>query len=78
MPLDVPDGERCFLDANILYYCFVETPPLSDVCRRLLQRVQNGDVVALTDARALSDCAHKTMLAEVSQRFGRTRERLVG
>ena len=27
MPLDVPDGERCFLDANILYYCYVETPP---------------------------------------------------
>jgi len=35
MPLDVPDGERCFLDANILYYCFVETPPLSDACRML-------------------------------------------
>jgi predicted nucleic acid-binding protein len=53
MPLDVPDGERFFLDANILYYCFVETPPLSDACRQLLRRVQNGDVVALTDVGAL-------------------------
>jgi predicted nucleic acid-binding protein len=78
MPLDVPDGERCFVDANILYYCYVETPPLSEACRLLLQRVQNGVVVALTDVRTLNDCLHKTMLAEVSQRLGRTRERLVG
>jgi hypothetical protein len=78
MPLDVPDGERCFLDANILYYCFVETPSFSEACRHLLERVQNADVDALTDVRTLSDCVHKAMLAEVSQRFGRTRERLVG
>jgi uncharacterized protein len=78
MPLDIPDGERCFLDANILYYCFVEVPPLSEACRRLLERVQNGDLVALTDVRALSDCVHKTMLAEVSQQIGRPREKLVG
>jgi uncharacterized protein len=78
MPLDIPDGERCFLDANILYYCFVDVPLLSEACRHLLERVQNGDVVALTDLRCLSDCVHKTMLAEVSQKFGRSREKLVG
>ena len=78
MALDVPDGQRCFLDANILYYCFVETPPQSEMCRDLLQRVQDGKVTALTDVRALNDCIHKTMLAEVSERFGRSRERLVG
>lgn len=59
MPLDVPDGERCFLDANILYYCYVETPPLSEACRDLLRRVQNGDVAAFSDVRALNDCVHK-------------------
>jgi predicted nucleic acid-binding protein len=78
MPLDVPDGERCFLDANILYYSYVETPPLSEACRHLLQRVQHGDITALTDCRALSDCLHKTMLAEISQKFGRSRDRLIG
>jgi len=26
MPLDVPDGAACFLDANILYYALVPTP----------------------------------------------------
>jgi predicted nucleic acid-binding protein len=78
MPLDVPDGQRCFLDANILYYCFVETPPFSEMCRQFLRRVQKGDVVGLADVRTLSDCVHKVMLAEVSDRFGRTRERLIG
>ncbi|NLF06610.1 MAG: hypothetical protein GX594_01335 [Pirellulaceae bacterium] len=77
MPLDVPDGQLCFLDANILYYCFVETPPFSGFCRELLTRVQGGDVVALTDVRALGDCVHKVILAEVSHRFGRTRDQLV-
>jgi predicted nucleic acid-binding protein len=77
MPLDIPNGERFFLDANILYYCFVETPPHSEMCRQLLARVQNGELTALTDARALADCVHKTMLAEVSERYGRSRERLM-
>jgi predicted nucleic acid-binding protein len=78
MPLELPDGERCFVDANIFYYCFVETPPFSDHSRAFLERVQLGEVVALTDIRALSDCIHKTMLAEISQRFGRSRDGLVG
>ncbi|MEN6450873.1 MAG: type II toxin-antitoxin system VapC family toxin [Thermoguttaceae bacterium] len=78
MPLDVPDGQRCFVDANILYYCFVETPPFSVFCRQFLTRVQDGNVVALTDVRAISDCVHKVILAEVSHRFGRTRDGLVG
>lgn len=78
MPLELPEGERCFVDANILYYCFVETPTYSDHSRAFLERVQLGDITALTDIRALSDCIHKTMLAEVSQHFGRTRDGLVG
>jgi predicted nucleic acid-binding protein len=78
MPLNVPDGQRCFLDANILYYCFVDVPPFSGACRSLLQRVQNGDLAAFADSRSLSDCVHKAMLAEVSQRFDRPREKLIG
>ena len=78
MPLDIPDSERCFLDANILYFCYVEQPLVSEACRNLLKRVQNGDIIGFSDVRSLNDCVHKTMLAEVSQRFGRSRERLVG
>jgi len=55
MPLEVPDGERCFLDANILYYCYVETPPLSEACRDLMRRVQNGGVAAF---RAYPETKH--------------------
>jgi predicted nucleic acid-binding protein len=78
MPLDVPNGERCFVDANILYYCFVETPDFSVASRDFLHRAQQADVDAVTSVRCLSDCIHKTMLAEISQRFGRSRDRLIG
>ncbi len=78
MPLAVPDGQRLFLDANILYYCFVDTLGISEQYRGLLGRVILGQVNAITSSRALSDCVHKTMLAEVSQRFGRPRDRLIG
>ncbi len=71
MPFNIPHGERCFLDANILYYCFVDVPPFSDACRNLLLQVQNRDIGALVNFRALSDCVHKTMLAEVSEQSGR-------
>ncbi len=40
--------------------------------------MQSGDVVGVTDVRALSDCIHKVILAEVSQHFGRTRDHLIG
>jgi predicted nucleic acid-binding protein len=37
--LALPGGTRCFVDANILYYHFVETPPFSDPCSAFLQRI---------------------------------------
>jgi predicted nucleic acid-binding protein len=78
MPLDIPDGERFFVDSNILYYCFVETAPHSEMCRELLHRVQTGNLIAFTNIRSLQDCAHKTMLAEISNRSGRSRAGIVG
>jgi hypothetical protein len=32
MPLTIPDGTTCFIDANIFYYHFVEMDQLSDAC----------------------------------------------
>lgn len=78
MPLDIPNGERFFVDSNILYYCFVETPPHSEICRELLGRVQAGNLIAFTNMRSLQDCAHKSMLAEVSNRSGHSRAGIVG
>ena len=73
MPLDLPAGSACFLDSNILYYCWTETPPLSAPCRDLLARIDAGEVRAFTTVQVLSDAIHKTMFAEVALRFAQGR-----
>ncbi|GMU21551.1 MAG: hypothetical protein AMXMBFR13_16440 [Phycisphaerae bacterium] len=44
MPLDLPDGLVCFLDANILYYALVPTPGVSPHCLGLVDRLIAGRV----------------------------------
>ncbi len=48
IPFEISDGDRCFLDANIMYYHFVETPPFSEECSRLLERVATGHILGHT------------------------------
>ena len=77
MPLDLPDGASCFLDANIFYYHFVETPVASDACTDLLERVAGGAVTAFTSTHLLAEAMHKIMLAEAAARFSLRRPSLV-
>ena len=67
MPLNVPTAAGCFLDANILYYHYVE----------LLARAARGDVRAAVSAHVLAEAVHKVMLAEAAARFGLGRAGLV-
>ena len=77
MALDLPSGSRCFVDANILYYHFVETPPFSDPCSIFIQRVLAGELAAFTSASVLAEATHKIMLAEAAARFELQRANLV-
>ena len=77
MPLDLPDGASCFLDANIFYYHFVETPVVSDYCTDLLERIARGVVTAFTSTHLLAEAIHKIMLAEAAARFNLRRPSLV-
>ena len=77
MPLDLPDGERCFVDSNIFYYHFVATPPLTEPCVKFLERAARGQLVLHTSAHILSEAIHKVMLAEAVAVFGQTRTNLV-
>ena len=76
MPLDLPSGARCFLDANIFYYHFVATPLLSVPCSRLIERIELGELTAYTSAAVLAEFQHKVMLSEAASRFGLTRTNL--
>ena len=73
MPLDLPDGDRCFVNANIFYYHFVNTPPLSNPCTTFLERVANGTIEVYTSLHIFSEAVHKVMLTEAETRFGRNR-----
>jgi predicted nucleic acid-binding protein len=77
MSLDLPDGNRCFVDANILYYHFIDTPPLSDPCTTFLERAASGNIQVYTSLRNLSDAVRKVMLTEAATMFGRNRAGLV-
>jgi len=77
MPSEPPAWDRCFVDANILYYHFVETPPLSEPCTSFLERAAKGEMVACASVHVLSEAVHKIMLAEVAAKFGLNRAGLV-
>ncbi len=77
MPLDLPDGGRCFVDANIFYYHFVDTPPLSNPCTAFLERAANGTIEVWTSSHVLADAVHKVMLAEAAMKLRQNRTGLV-
>ena len=64
---DLADGVSCFVDANIICYHIVQTPPLSEECTRFLKRIERGAVQAATSAAAVAEAIHKVMLAEAIQ-----------
>jgi predicted nucleic acid-binding protein len=77
MHLDLSEVDRCFVDANILYYHFVETPPFSEESTRLLERVATGQILGYTSTHILAEAVHKVMLAEAATSFALNRVGLV-
>ena len=59
--LDVPDGERIFVDANILIYHFSGISPES---RLFLQRCERKQVEAFTGIHILLEVTHRLMILE--------------
>jgi predicted nucleic acid-binding protein len=67
---DVPSGRLLFVDANTLVYHFAAEPVLGPPCRRLLDRINRGDVQGFISTDVLSDVAHRLMTLEAIRRFG--------
>jgi predicted nucleic acid-binding protein len=77
MPLNLPDGDACFVDANIFYYHFVETTPYSDECTGLLKRAAQGAVTAFSSVHVMAEAMHKIMVTEAAAHFSLARPSLV-
>lgn len=61
---DLPDGVSCFVDANIICYHIVQTPPLSDPCTQFIRRIESGLIRASTSSVVVAETIHAN-----SQRF---------
>lgn len=78
MPLDVPDGTRCFVDSNILHYALIPTFDASAACLELVDRAIAGIVSLSVRVQVLADAVHKAMISEAAQLAGRERAGIVG
>jgi len=58
---EIPEGERIFVDANILIYHF---SGISPECRAFLQRCERKQVEAFTGIHILLEVAHRLMVLE--------------
>ena len=63
---DVPEGERIFVDANILIYHFSR---VSSECRSFLARCESGQVEAYTGVHILLEVAHRLMILSDFERI---------
>lgn len=67
---DIASGEHVFLDANVFVYHFAPHPTLGPACADLFDRIERGDVSAVTSTHVLSEAAHHLMTFEASRVFG--------
>lgn len=78
MPLDIPDGTHCFVDANIFHYALVPTFDTSPACLALSDRAIGGLVTVSVSLQVLADAMHKAMTSEAARLAGRDRTGIVG
>jgi predicted nucleic acid-binding protein len=60
----IPNGTRCFIDANVFVYHFVSVPDVSDICTDFLKRVEQKEIVGITSSAVVAEAVHKVMLAD--------------
>jgi predicted nucleic acid-binding protein len=68
---DLPAGVALFLDANCLVYALGGQSPHTPACRRLLDRIEQGDFQGLTSAHVLAEVSHRLMTIEAATLFSR-------
>jgi predicted nucleic acid-binding protein len=67
---DLVTGDSVFLDANTLVYHFTPHPQLGRACSRLVQRIQNQDLLGFTSTHLVTELAHRLMTFEAGALAG--------
>jgi predicted nucleic acid-binding protein len=63
-------GASIFVDANILLYYFTAHSRYGPACQKLLDRIDNKEIVGFTSAHVLGEVVHRLLTIEACQRFG--------
>jgi predicted nucleic acid-binding protein len=63
-------GQSVFVDANVFLYYFTMHPRYGPACKKLLDRIDNHEIIGLTSAAVLSEVVHRLMTIDACQRFG--------
>jgi predicted nucleic acid-binding protein len=63
---NIPAGLPVFLDANCLVYEATADPTYGPACKRLLERIENNDLLGYTSAHVVAEMAHRLMTIEAS------------
>lgn len=69
MTPEVPAQVRCFIDANILVYHFIQHPVYSAPCEQLMRRIESRELDGCVSPMVVSEALHRIMLSEVQARF---------
>jgi predicted nucleic acid-binding protein len=66
----IPTGTEVFLDANALIYHFTNDSSYGGACTRLVERIEQRDLIGYASAHVLADTAHRLMTLEAMDHFG--------
>jgi len=65
----IPAGASVFVDANPFLHYFANHPRHGAIAQRLIDRIENQDVVGFTSTHVLLEVVHRLMTIEACQRF---------
>lgn len=68
--LELPNGSRVFVDANVFVYAFSAELTFGSACVDFLERIEEKDIEGVFSASLLSEVAHRLMTLEACQTFG--------
>ncbi len=69
MPLDIPDHNEVFVDANIFVYHFSGPTEYTNTFTQFLQRVEENRLFAFTSSLVLPKTLHRLMIIEATTKL---------
>jgi len=63
---EFPEGEEMFIDANLFIFHALSDSEYGEASTQLLERVERGEVKAVTNVLVLNEVAFKILMAELS------------